>query len=84
MSDKLDYIKETIEQSMKFYNRHRVFTIQLSYKELSKNPVCLVYPKSQKIPGRWNPCAFNCGVLFRSAWKENPDRILNWIQKHWM
>ena len=67
MSDKLDYIKETIEQSMKYYNRHRVFTIQLSYKELSKNPVCLVYPKSQKIPDRWNPCAFNCGVLFRSA-----------------
>lgn len=79
-----ELIRERIEQAMTVYNRHRVFVISLSYKELSGAQVCVVYPKSHKMPGRWNPMAFNHGVLFRSAWKERPDRILDWIEEHWM
>ena len=84
MKSTKELVRERISQAMEWYKRYKVFTIALTYKELSGEPVCLVYPKSHSMPGKWNPCAFNYGILFRKGWKDNPENVLDWIEKHWL
>lgn len=82
--EKRNVVREMIDKMLGVYNRHSVFTIAISYKELWPPMVCLVYPREHSMPGNFNPCAFSYGVLYRRAWKTNPEAVLDYIEKHWL
>jgi hypothetical protein len=78
---KMQQIKIAIGQALDIYKRHRKFNVSVSDKIFSDFTV-LVYPSCQKMPGGYLPSAFHSGLLFRRAWRENPDAEIDWCEKY--
>ena len=81
VQNKKEQIKNVVGQALDIYKHHRKFTLSVSDKTFSDFTV-LVYPSSQKMPGGYLPAAFHSGLLFRGAWRENPEAVLDWCEKY--
>ena len=81
IQNKMQQIKIAIGQALDIYKRRRKFKVSVSDKIFSDFTV-LVYPSCQEMPGGYLPSAFHSGLLFRGAWSENPDAVIDWCEKY--